>query len=65
MKLFKVEVRFKRKRDGRTGVDTIVHAASREAAEAYVLGKYPGGTILGTVEFDDEPKHFVIADLVE
>lgn len=63
MKLFKVEVRFKRKRRGRYGLEAIVHARSRAAAERFIAGKYTGCTIERTIPLDGaRPKHFVIAD---
>jgi hypothetical protein len=65
MKLFKIEIRFTHRRKGRTGVDTVVHAKSRAAAEAYVLGKFTGCEIAKTIELENAPKHFVVADVVD
>lgn len=65
MKLFKAEVKFKRKRAGRYGVDVIVHAKSRAAALKHLAVKYPGCEISPPIDLGKEPKHFAIADLVD
>jgi hypothetical protein len=66
MKLFLIEVHFKNKRRRRYGVDLIVHANSKAAAENLVRGKYLGCTVAHLLQLKgDRPKRFVIADLVE
>jgi len=65
MRLFKIEVKFKRKRRGRIGVDTVVHARSRKAAEKWITGKYTGCTIESVHALNNAPRHFVLADLEE
>ncbi len=63
MKLFKLEVRFKRKRRGRVGVEAVVHARSMAAARTYIAKKYKESTVVQAHELGAEPKHFVVADL--
>lgn len=63
MKLFKIELRLKRKRHGRTGLEVIVHASSRAIAEEYLADKYTGCRIGSVIELENVSKHFVIADL--
>jgi hypothetical protein len=65
MKLFKAEVRFKRKHHDRTGVELVVHARSRAAAEKHIGTRYPASELEHIVELNSETKHFVIADLVD
>jgi hypothetical protein len=65
MKLFKIELRIKRKHGDRNGVDTVVHARSRAAAEKYLGGKCVGSQIVSVIDLGTASKHFVIADLVD
>lgn len=65
MKLFKAEVTFKNKRRGRLGVDVLVHAKSRSAAEKHLAGKYSGCTVGQLIDLGNRTKHFALADLVE
>ncbi|HYR35949.1 MAG TPA: hypothetical protein VEQ87_16780 [Burkholderiales bacterium] len=66
MKLFKIEVRFKRLRRGRTGLEAIVHAKSKAAAEKHVEKRFTRCEIVSTIELDGTAsKHFVIADVVD
>jgi hypothetical protein len=65
MKLFKIEVRFKNRRNGRVGADVIVHAKSQAAAEQHLLSRYAGCQIVHTVKLENVPKHFVLADLTD
>lgn len=65
MKLFKIEAHFKTKHKGRYGVDVIVHAKTKAAAEEHVAGKFTGCKIVSSIELKGTAtKHFVIADLV-
>jgi len=66
MKLFKAELKFKRKRAGRSGVDLVVHGRSRAAVEDYLRGKYVACQIVSIIELSSATtKHFVIADILE
>lgn len=56
-------VKFKRKRRGRTGVEAIVHAKTKAAAEKFISSKYQGSTLERTVELGNKHCHFVVADL--
>lgn len=61
-----IEVKFKRKKRGRVGAATVVHAKTRAAAESKIAGKFTGCTIESVIELKGtEPKYFVIADLEE
>lgn len=65
MKLFKAEVRFKRRTRDRAGVELVVHARSRAAAEQHIGNRYPASELEHIVELKSETKHFVVADLVD
>ncbi len=65
MKLFKVELKFKRRRRGRYGAELIVHARSRAVVEDYLRGKYVDAQIVTVIDLGAATKHFVIADLVD
>lgn len=66
MKLYKVEVTFKNRKRGRSGVDVIVHASSKAATRRFLAGKYAGAT-LGEIHAlpATATKHFVLADLTD
>jgi len=65
MKLFKAEVKFKRRTRERYGVEALVHARSSAAAKKRLEVKYPGAQVSQPVDLGPAPKHFVIADLVD
>lgn len=65
MKLFKLEVKFKHRRRGRTGAEAIVHARTAKAARDYLAGKFTGCEIVSAIELPSVPKHFIVADLVD
>lgn len=66
MKLFRIDVRFKRKHGDRVGVETVVHAAGRTAAKKRIFEKYSGCTIERVIELPAKgSRHFVIADILE
>lgn len=65
MNLFKIEARFKTKHRGRYGVELVVHARTKAAAEAHVRRRYTGCTIERTITLPNVTKHFVVADLVD
>lgn len=62
MKLFKLEVLFKRQRRGRAGVDALVHASSESAARKRIAMKYQGSKVERCTEIKG-PVHFVVADI--
>ena len=64
MKLFKVELQFKHRRAGRTGLEAIVHARSHVAAAKFLAGKHVGSKVENVIDLGTALKHFVIADLV-
>ena len=65
MKLFLIEVKFKRRRRDRYGAEVLVHERSRAAAERYVTNRYIGCEILHTSTLENVPKHFILSDLVD
>lgn len=65
MKLFKIEFRIKRPRRERSGAEAIVHASSKAAAEKHIGSRYTGCTIVRTIELENVPKHFIVADLTD
>lgn len=60
MKLFKFEIRTKKKR---RELDVLVHAKTPSAAHDHLEKRYAGHEVLNFIELPDDTKHFVIAEL--
>lgn len=62
MKLFKVDITFKRASRGRIGAELVVHAEDEEAAKKYVAGRFTGSKVDRCIEIHGTV-HFTVADI--